>query len=221
MAPHEWRAPPQVHKTGRQEAGGVCGVQAGCRRTLPLMAPAAPCSVAVSLAVPRPLPAALPCSPVPSAVHAGDVMAKAGPVVAGAAAAAANSAGMSDQMIGLLLALSSSIFIGSSFVIKKRGLRRAGSTGVRAGASLAGSGMRARALGLGRAAWACAAPPRPTHALPTPCRQRRLLLPAGAAVVGGPDHHGSGGGGQLCGLRLCPRHPGHAAGGAQHHHQVR
>ncbi|EFN58445.1 hypothetical protein CHLNCDRAFT_19917 [Chlorella variabilis] len=41
---------------------------------------------------------------------------------------------MSDQMIGLLLALSSSIFIGSSFVIKKRGLRRAGSTGVRAGA---------------------------------------------------------------------------------------
>lgn len=40
---------------------------------------------------------------------------------------------MSDQSIGLLLAVSSSIFIGSSFVIKKRGLRRAGSSGVRAG----------------------------------------------------------------------------------------
>ncbi len=40
---------------------------------------------------------------------------------------------MPDQTIGLLLALSSSLFIGASFVIKKRGLRRAGSTGVRAG----------------------------------------------------------------------------------------
>lgn len=40
---------------------------------------------------------------------------------------------MSDQTVGLLLALSSSLFIGASFVIKKRGLRRAGSTGLRAG----------------------------------------------------------------------------------------
>lgn len=40
---------------------------------------------------------------------------------------------MSDQSVGLLLAVSSSVFIGSSFIIKKRGLRMAGSTGLRAG----------------------------------------------------------------------------------------
>lgn len=57
------------------------------------------------------------------------------PLAAGANAhaAAAAAAAMSDQTIGLLLALSSSLFIGASFVIKKRGLRRAGSTGLRAG----------------------------------------------------------------------------------------
>ncbi|KAI7843812.1 hypothetical protein COHA_002710 [Chlorella ohadii] len=40
---------------------------------------------------------------------------------------------MSEQTVGLALALSSSLFIGSSFVIKKRGLRRAGASGLRAG----------------------------------------------------------------------------------------
>jgi hypothetical protein len=39
-----------------------------------------------------------------------------------------------DQAIGLGLALASSVFIGTSFIIKKRGLRLAGSTGLRAGA---------------------------------------------------------------------------------------
>ena len=39
----------------------------------------------------------------------------------------------SDQTIGLVLAISSSLFIGASFIIKKRGLRLAGSTGIRAG----------------------------------------------------------------------------------------
>ncbi|KAI3436890.1 hypothetical protein D9Q98_006298 [Chlorella vulgaris] len=48
-------------------------------------------------------------------------------------AAAGGASSFSDQTIGLMLALSSSLFIGSSFVIKKRGLRRAGATGVRAG----------------------------------------------------------------------------------------
>ncbi|KAL4852935.1 putative magnesium transporter NIPA4 [Chlorella vulgaris] len=48
-------------------------------------------------------------------------------------AAAGGASSFSDQTIGLTLALSSSLFIGSSFVIKKRGLRRAGATGVRAG----------------------------------------------------------------------------------------
>ena len=38
-----------------------------------------------------------------------------------------------DQLIGLVLAISSSVFIGSSFIIKKRGLRIAASSGLRAG----------------------------------------------------------------------------------------
>jgi hypothetical protein len=39
----------------------------------------------------------------------------------------------SDNINGLVLALSSSLFIGASFIIKKKGLKRAGVSGVRAG----------------------------------------------------------------------------------------
>ncbi|XVE84697.1 hypothetical protein DITRI_Ditri17bG0034100 [Diplodiscus trichospermus] len=39
----------------------------------------------------------------------------------------------SDNIRGLVLAVSSSIFIGSSFIIKKKGLKKAGTTGTRAG----------------------------------------------------------------------------------------
>ncbi|KAH9757920.1 putative magnesium transporter NIPA3 [Citrus sinensis] len=39
----------------------------------------------------------------------------------------------SDNVKGLVLALSSSFFIGASFIVKKKGLKRAGSSGVRAG----------------------------------------------------------------------------------------
>ncbi|XP_038897578.1 probable magnesium transporter NIPA2 [Benincasa hispida] len=39
----------------------------------------------------------------------------------------------SDNIHGLILAVSSSIFIGSSFIIKKKGLMKAGSSGTRAG----------------------------------------------------------------------------------------
>lgn len=41
--------------------------------------------------------------------------------------------GFSDNVHGLILAVSSSIFIGSSFIIKKKGLMKAGATGKRAG----------------------------------------------------------------------------------------
>ncbi|PKI34775.1 hypothetical protein CRG98_044842 [Punica granatum] len=42
--------------------------------------------------------------------------------------------GMSaDNVHGLVLALSSSVFIGSSFIVKKKGLKKAGATGTRAG----------------------------------------------------------------------------------------
>ena len=40
---------------------------------------------------------------------------------------------LSDRTKGLLLAVSSSIFIGASFIVKKKGLRAAGATGIRAG----------------------------------------------------------------------------------------
>ena len=40
---------------------------------------------------------------------------------------------LSDQNKGLVLAVSSSIFIGASFIVKKKGLRAAGATGIRAG----------------------------------------------------------------------------------------
>lgn len=42
--------------------------------------------------------------------------------------------GMStDNIKGLLLALSSSLFIGASFIVKKKGLKKAAASGVRAG----------------------------------------------------------------------------------------
>ena len=43
----------------------------------------------------------------------------------------------SDNIKGLVLALSSSIFIGGSFIVKKKGLKKAGASGVRAGVQLA------------------------------------------------------------------------------------
>lgn len=42
----------------------------------------------------------------------------------------------SDNVKGLVLALSSSIFIGASFIVKKKGLKKAGASGLRAGLSL-------------------------------------------------------------------------------------
>lgn len=38
-----------------------------------------------------------------------------------------------DNIKGLVLAISSSFFIGASFIVKKKGLKKAGSSGVRAG----------------------------------------------------------------------------------------
>lgn len=42
----------------------------------------------------------------------------------------------SDNIKGLVLALSSSFFIGASFIVKKKGLKKAGASGVRAGIDL-------------------------------------------------------------------------------------
>mmetsp|Transcript_3003 Transcript_3003/g.7847 ORF Transcript_3003/g.7847 Transcript_3003/m.7847 type:complete len:408 (+) Transcript_3003:192-1415(+) len=59
------------------------------------------------------------------------------PEPGGALTAAGSSSMLNEQALGILLAVSSSIFIGTSFIIKKRGLRIAGST---TGALRAGSG---------------------------------------------------------------------------------
>lgn len=40
---------------------------------------------------------------------------------------------VSDNEMGLVLAVSSSLFIGSSFILKKKGLKRAAANGTRAG----------------------------------------------------------------------------------------
>lgn len=41
--------------------------------------------------------------------------------------------GLSENSKGLILAVASSAFIGSSFILKKKGLKRAGASGTRAG----------------------------------------------------------------------------------------
>lgn len=46
---------------------------------------------------------------------------------------AAAAARYADNMKGLILAVLSSAFIGASFIVKKKGLRRAGSSGSSAG----------------------------------------------------------------------------------------
>ena len=47
------------------------------------------------------------------------------------------SEGMSsDNVKGLVLALSSSLFIGASFIVKKKGLKKAGASGIRAGTAI-------------------------------------------------------------------------------------
>lgn len=40
---------------------------------------------------------------------------------------------MDDNQKGLALAISSSLFIGASFIVKKKGLRKAAASGLRAG----------------------------------------------------------------------------------------
>jgi hypothetical protein len=73
-------------------------------------------------------------------------------------AAAVRGGLSSDNAKGLVLAVSSSAFIGASFIVKKMGLRRAADSGVRAGES-ARSLLRVRG-----------------------CLLRRLDLPAGGLV---------------------------------------
>ena len=46
---------------------------------------------------------------------------------------ASEGMGVSDNSKGLILAVLSSAFIGSSFILKKKGLKRAGANGTRAG----------------------------------------------------------------------------------------
>ena len=57
--------------------------------------------------------------------------------MAGVAVSQSWARGMSsDNVKGLILALSSSFFIGASFIVKKKGLKKAGASGIRAGNSI-------------------------------------------------------------------------------------
>ena len=127
-----------------------------------------------------------------------------------------------DQAKGLALACSSAVFIGSSFIIKKKGLRAAGAKGIRAGAP--GAQVHPDA----RHATRVLHPPRKAsmprrafmegrHAMR---RHRRLLLPGRAAVVDGHADHGGRRGCQLCSVCLCAGYSGDSLGSAQHHCQV-
>lgn len=132
-----------------------------------------------------------------------------------------------DNIKGLALAVSSSVFIGSSFIIKKRGLRIAGSHGVRAGASPShtsfGTGMvHRRPKTLTKLTKTCQRRRRVQSVRPSRprCRHRGLLLPEGAAVVGrhaGAHRRRSC---KLCCLRVCPRNSCNSAGSSQRHCQV-
>ncbi|KAL0365020.1 UNVERIFIED_CONTAM: putative magnesium transporter NIPA4 [Sesamum angustifolium] len=69
-----------------------------------------------------------------TAAAAATVTATAAEVGAAVAATSGSYKGMSsDNVKGLVLALSSSFFIGASFIVKKKGLKKAGASGVRAG----------------------------------------------------------------------------------------
>lgn len=64
-------------------------------------------------------------------------MAVSGPASSSERAWSDSRKGMSsDNIKGLVLALSSSFFIGASFIVKKKGLKIAGGSGVRAGNAL-------------------------------------------------------------------------------------
>lgn len=106
-----------------------------------------------------------------------------------------------DQLIGLSLALSSSVFIGASFIVKKRGLRIAAAQGLRAGAF--------RAL----------LPVIEVMRLSFPMfpRRRWLFIFKRTSMVG---WYAGDGGGRSCKLRsVCFRSSdlGHTAGRAEHH----
>ena len=119
-----------------------------------------------------------------------------------------SAAWLSDQTKGLALAISSSIFIGSSYIIKKKGLRLAAVSGLRAGAAQVNSLSSLAISGLSKS-WP-----------PLFGRDRRLLIPSATAMVGGPSDHGGGGDCQLCSVCLCACDPGHSPWRSQHHCQV-
>ena len=116
----------------------------------------------------------------------------------------------SDQFTGLSLAISSSVFIGSSFIIKKKGLRLASSQGLRAGELPANPSPFPAPL-------QASVPPTAYHQR---SRQRRLLISASATMVVWPAHDGRWRSRKLRRLRIRPGDPGDAARSPQHHRQV-
>lgn len=115
---------------------------------------------------------------------------------------------LSDRNKGLVLAVSSSVFIGASFIVKKKGLREAGRTGIRAGKYVY-SLQQLPAGGADRAL--------------TPylvSRQWRILISLQAIMVGWHADHGGWRSGKFCSLRVCTSHTCDSTGCSQHHCQV-
>jgi hypothetical protein len=109
--------------------------------------------------------------------------------------------GMSaDNIKGLLLAVSSSLFIGASFIVKKKGLKKAGASGVRAGTltrppatsllSLPPSALLCPRFALAKRAalrpFSCWPPPPRRVAGPRSAREPREIWISLAAAAAGP-----------------------------------
>eukprot|EP00882_Tetradesmus_deserticola_P018745 GHRQ01020131.1.p1 GENE.GHRQ01020131.1~~GHRQ01020131.1.p1 ORF type:complete len:181 (+),score=3.34 GHRQ01020131.1:246-788(+) len=126
---------------------------------------------------------------------------------------------MQQETIGLALAISSSVFIGSSFIIKKRGLRAAGATGIRAGQALQLSAAPGKFMSCccTTNSYYCTYHGR-THFQFGRCWG--FQLPERADMVGRAAVHGGWGASQLCCVRVCTSHFGHASGSTKHHNQV-
>lgn len=137
---------------------------------------------------------------------------------------------MREQNVGLALAISSSIFIGSSFIIKKKGLRAAGASGLRAGMLPVCTSRCHLLCTTPLAVWSSVDKVfagNPSFLL-LDCktgygvvfRCRRVRVSERADMVGRAPFHGGWRAGQLCSICLCPSCPCDSTGCPEHHRQV-
>lgn len=127
-----------------------------------------------------------------------------------------------DQVKGISLAVSSSLFIGASFIIKKKGLRIAGSSGIRAGDRHERPRVQVYSLSY---AIAEHLPAYRDLLLDAKAdlwlhRLRGVLILERANVVDRDDHHDLRGVRQFCRVCICACHRSYTARSPEHHRQV-